>query len=51
MWYSLEDGNDYALDRAESLEEAKQKAAENSNITEIFEYDDDGDLVGCVWSK
>ena len=51
MWYSLEDGNDYALDRAENLEEAKQKAAENSNITEILEYDDDGELVGCVWSK
>ena len=29
MWYSLEDGNDYALDRTESLEEAKQKAAES----------------------
>ncbi len=51
MWYSLENGNDYALDRAESLEKAKQKAAKNSNITEIFEYDDDGELVGCVWSK
>lgn len=36
---------------ADTMEEAKQKAAENSNITEIFEYDDDGELVGCVWSK
>lgn len=35
MWYSLEDGNDYALDRAESLKEAKQKTAENSNITDF----------------
>ena len=25
MWYLLEDGNDYALDRAESLEKQNRK--------------------------
>lgn len=51
MWYSLENGHDYMLDRADSLEKAKQKALNNPEVTEIFEYDDDGELVGCVWSK
>lgn len=51
MWYSLENGKDYCLDRTQTLEKAKKKAVENPNITEIFEYDNNDELVGCVWSR
>ena len=51
MWYSLENGKDYCVDRTQTLENAKQKAMKDPNIMEIFEYDSNDELIGCVWSR
>ena len=48
MWYSLENGKDCCLGVKYTLNDAERN---NPMIKEIFEYDNNDELIGCVWSR
>lgn len=49
--YSIEDGKENRIRTTVFLTEAIQYAICDENATEIFEFDENDELLGCVWTK
>ena len=51
MYYSIENGYDIQLEKETNKDIAIQKAEENPEAQAIFEFDDDHELIDCVWKR
>lgn len=51
MYYTVEDGKENCLDKKYSKDEAIQSCKEHGDAKEVFEFNDNDELIGCVYKK
>lgn len=50
-YFSVENGREVMLGKLYDLKAAVDYAEKNTEAKEIFAYTQDGELIGCVWSR